>query len=322
VITLRSEEPKTLRELIRSLCGIEVGEDKDYFIESRLSPVAESAGCSTFAELAVQARVADRDAIREEIIDAITTQETLFFRDGAPFEALQHKVLPDLFDRKAATAFGTLPKRVRVWSAGCSTGQEPYSIAMAVRELLPNMDGWDVRILGTDVSARAIDRASRGRFTQFEIDRGMRPSLLNKYMKQRGNEWWIRDGIRGLLEFAKQNLLEPFSHDGKFDIVFCRNVAIYFSEKERSSLLDRLSDSLDAEGYLFLGSAESLATERSQLVRREYLRTTYYQKAEGATAAGTSTEETSGSALDNSEYCSPEGDTTDALPPFGGAQRQ
>lgn len=268
------DELKILARLVNDLCGVVLDESKAYLIESRLSKVAEDAGCKNFSELYYKARYENNKTIQIKIIDAITTHETLFFRDTSPFEALQHKVFPDLFDAKAKTA---TPKRIRIWSAACSTGQEPYSVAIVLHELLPDIATWDIRITGTDISDSAIQQASIGRFRDIEIQRGLKPEILEKYFIREPNSWKIKDEIRAMVAYRRLNLLEPFNGIGPFDVILCRNVAIYFDAVARKSLFERLVKELTPEGYLFVGSSESLTDLGPQFIPQHHCRAIFYQ---------------------------------------------
>ena len=265
---------QVISRLVSDLCGVVLDASKGYLIESRLSRIAESNGCKTFTELYYKARYDNNTTLRGAIIDAITTQETLFFRDTSPFEALQYKALPELFDAKARTA---TPRRVRIWSAACSTGQEPYSLAILFHELLPDVANWDIKITATDISDAAIAQASRGTYVEMEIKRGMRPEILQKYFTRVGNAWRARDELRALIAFRRLNLLEPFAGQGPFDIIFCRNVAIYFSPDARRSLFERLARELAPAGYMFVGGSESLSDLGPRFAPQQHCRAVFYQ---------------------------------------------
>jgi len=256
-LKVTSEEIKLLSRLVRDLCGVVIDESKDYLIEQRLTPIADEYGCKSFSELYHKIRYAKDRNLEQKIIDAITTQETLFFRDTSPYEALQYKALPELIDAKEKQVVGK--NRIRIWSAACSTGQEPYSIAMIICELLPDVhENWDVQILATDISDDAIKQASRGEYTDYEIGRGMKEEMLKKYFIRTPKGWKVKDELRSLIAFRKLNLLKPFVGIGPFDVIFCRNVAIYFEPEIRKDLFKRITDVLTPEGYLFVGSSESL----------------------------------------------------------------
>ncbi|MBI9017173.1 MAG: protein-glutamate O-methyltransferase CheR [Phycisphaerae bacterium] len=269
-----SEEIQVIAKLVYDLCGVILDQTKGYLIESRLSSVAQEVGCQTFSELYYKARYDHEKALQTKIVDAITTQETLFFRDDSPFEALQHKAIPEMVDSKAKTAF---PKRLRIWSAACSTGQEPYSIGMILSELIPDIHSWDINILATDISDTAIKLASRGSYMAHEIQRGMKPAMLDKYFIQEGTTYRIKDEIRALVSFQQRNLHKPFIGLGPFDIVFCRNVAIYFNPADKKSLFNRIADAMVPEGYLFVGFAESLMDVGTNFVPQHHCRSVFYQ---------------------------------------------
>jgi chemotaxis protein methyltransferase CheR len=256
------------------LCGVTLDASKGYLIESRLSRLAETCGCTDFSDFCRRVRFSNDAVLRNQVIDAITTQETLFFRDGSPFEALQHKVLPELLDTKAGTPYA---RRLRIWSAACSTGQEPYSIAMLLCELIPDIFSWDVNILATDVSDAAIKQASAGRYAKHEIQRGMKPALLSKYFREETQSWQVRDELRSLIAFKYRNLLEAFHGLGPFDVIFCRNVVIYFDAATRRDVFLRLVDCLTPEGVLFTGASESLSDLGPQFLPLHHCRTVYYQ---------------------------------------------
>lgn len=270
---VNAEDMVEVARLVKELCGVALDDSKGYLVESRLSGLAKEAGCSDYRTLCRRAIAGDR-ALRTKIIDAITTQETLFFRDASPFEALKHKAIPELIDAKSGSVF---PKRLRLWSAACSTGQEPYSIAMVLCELIPDVHSWDISILGTDISDAAIAQASRGLYRPHEISRGMEPGKLAKYFVQESGGWKAKDELRSLIRFQQRNLLEPFTDLGPFDVIFCRNVAIYFDVETRRDLFYRLADRLVPEGCLFVGSSESLADLGPQFAPQSHCRAIFYQ---------------------------------------------
>ncbi len=278
---ITTEDIKVISRLVHDLCGIVLDESKGYLIESRLSRVANEAGCETFSELYYKTRYKQNPAIEKKIIDAITTNETLFFRDTSPFEALQFKVLPEMIDEKANSRN---PKRLRLWSAACSTGQEPYSLAMTLAELIPDIHSWDVNILATDISSTAIAQASRGTFEKLEIQRGMKPTFLAKYFDQTEGTYRVKDQLRSLIRFQQINLLQPFVGMGPFDIVFCRNVAIYFSAEARKDLFERITQLLTPSGCLFVGSSESLLDLGSRFTPHRHCRAVFYRPRMAQTA--------------------------------------
>ncbi len=276
------EDLQFVAELVDQLCGVMLDETKGYLVESRLGQLAGEHGCASYRELCLRARTSGDRALQQKIINAITTQETLFFRDSSPFDALQHKVLPDLID---AVVRNRGARKLRFWSAACSTGQEPYSLAMVLRETIPDFASWNLSILATDISDAAIAQASRGCYAAHEIDRGMRASLLPKYFKSQPGGWRVNDEIRGMVSFQRRNLLQPFTELGTFDVIFCRNVAIYFDAARRRDLFLRLTDRLAPGGTIFVGSSESLLDLGPRFAPRSHCRATYYQPHQKADAA-------------------------------------
>lgn len=271
---LSSSDVDAICGLVIDLCGIYLDESKAYLIETRLGDLATRAGCSSYADLARKVRFSNDAVLRNQVISAITTNETLFFRDQSPFEALRHKAIPEMIDRKAGTLY---PKRLRLWSAACSTGQEPYSLAMLLCQLLPDPYSWDIQILGTDISDEAVSRASRGWYSKHEIGRGLSPDYLAKYFLEDAGGWRVRDSVRGLVSFQRRNLLEPFTSLGRFDIVMCRNVAIYFTPSARADLFHRVTAVMNPDGYLFVGSQECLSDLAPQFAPHQHCRAVYYR---------------------------------------------
>jgi chemotaxis protein methyltransferase CheR len=268
-----AEDITFVTRLVDELCGVVLDDTKAYLIESRLGELTRAAGCPSYRELCQKARYAGDRALQQKIIDAITTQETLFFRDTSPFEVLQHRLLPDIIDGKARTPFA---KRIRIWSAAASTGQEPYSIAMCLCETIPDIAAWDVQILATDISDAAIKQASRGVYAAHEIQRGMQPRLLQKYFTPQDGSWRVKDQLRAMISYQRRNLLEPFVGIGPFDVIFCRNVAIYFDAVRRRDLFLRLADRLTPDGALLVGASESLLDLGPRFTPQNHCRATFY----------------------------------------------
>lgn len=269
--------------LVMDLCGVYLDESKGYLIEARLSELVKCHNCESYADFARKAR--GEQSIKNKIIDAITTNETLFFRDSSPFDALTNKVIPETIDAKAGSLF---PRKIRIWSAACSTGQEAYSIAMTLSDMLPDIMDWDINILGTDISDEVVAKASRGWYTSHEIERGMPPARLNRYFHQENNGWRVNDSLRALCTFERRNLLDPNSARGKFDVIFCRNVAIYFTPDARRDLFLRLCTALTTEGWLFVGGQESLRDLGPQFAPQQHCRAICYRPNMTATAPAVS----------------------------------
>ena len=239
--------------------------------------MVEEEGCSSFFDLYNKAKVDLGRSIEQKIIDRITTNETLFFRDTRPFQLLQHRILPDLIDARTKNSTGFFPTPIRIWSAGCATGQEVYSIAILLRQLLPDIIKYHIKLLGADISNKAIARASYGEYNKFEIDRGLSKELLEKYFSRGEEVWKIKDEIRAMASFKKINLLNPFDSIGKFDIVLCRNVGVYFNPDDRKKLFAGIAGVLEPDGYLIIGSTESLASVYPRFEPKRYLKSVFYQ---------------------------------------------
>ena len=270
---LTDAEFSLISEMVFELSGVVLDKSKSYLIEGRLAPVAKEAGCENFNELYFKVRHQGDRALKEKVVDAITTHETLFFRDTSPFEALEHKVIPELLDKKSAKN----DPRLRIWSAACSTGQEPYSVAMILDRLIGNSRDWNVSILGSDISSMAITRASLGIYSDHEMERGMKPEMRRAYFERVKEGWRVKDHIRAMVSFRKLNLLEPFKSLGTFDIVLCRNVAIYFNKEDRRDLFFRIKEVLTQDGYLFAGSSEMLTDLGPEFRPQYHCRTMVYQ---------------------------------------------
>jgi chemotaxis protein methyltransferase CheR len=234
----------------------------------------KSTGCESYTQFALRAKRDTDSTIRNKIIDAITTNETLFFRDNSPFDALQNKAIPETIDSKAGTPFA---KRLRIWSAACSTGQEAYSIAILLSEMLPDIGQWDINILGTDISDDVVARASRGWYSSHEIERGMAPARLHRFFQAENNGWRVKDSLRALCSFERRNLLSPDSCRGRYDVIFCRNVAIYFTPEARKDLFMRLAKALTPDGWLFVGGQESLRDLGPQFAPQQHCRAICYR---------------------------------------------
>jgi len=262
---------------VYDISGISLEPAKSYLIESRLGPLLKEYACRTFRDLYQKSRMDGTKTIEKRIVDQITTNETFFFRDNAPFEMLKYKLLPDIVDRKTQKAFSNSPVVLRIWSAGCSTGQEVYSIAIALKEILVDLNKYNLTVLGTDISGMAIVRASQGTYRQLEMDRGLTSERMEQYFVREGEAWRIKDEIRAMATFKKMNLMQPFAGLGKFDIIFCRNVAIYFTMDDRKKLFRHIEDVLAADGGLIIGSTESLTGIAPQFEPKRYLRSVFYQ---------------------------------------------
>ncbi|RKX86970.1 MAG: protein-glutamate O-methyltransferase CheR [Spirochaetes bacterium] len=277
-VKITPEELTLFSDYIATLSGIHLNSSKGYLLETRLVKMLRETGTDNFTDLYKKIRADISKKLEGQLLDAMTTNETHFFRDSAPFDLLQHKIIPDLIDRRIPGAdINKSPLTLKIWSAACSTGQEVYSIGIVLKELLGDTTNHNVTILGTDISDEAVTKASWGYYSPIDIERGLPPAKLNKYFNKENDKWKIDDEIRSLATFKKLNLMNDFSHLGKFDIIFCRNVAIYFPEEKKKLLFQRISKLLKPDGALIIGSTESIATVCPSFESKRYLRSIYYQ---------------------------------------------
>lgn len=247
------QEFSFLSGLLYKRSGLSLTEDKGYLLETRLQPIARELGLVTVSDLISKLRITPSEELLRQVTEAMTTNESMFFRDNRPFEQLRTVLLPALKERHA------VDKKIRIWSAACSNGQEPYSVAMTLLEEKVKMAGFSFEIVATDLDTQVLKKAEEGVYSQFEVQRGMPIQLLLKYFnKVDNNNWSVNNDVRSLVRFQQGNLLESFVNMGKFDIIMCRNVLIYFDEATKSNVMDRLSECLNPKGYLFLGAAETI----------------------------------------------------------------
>ena len=239
-----------LRKLLKERSGLDLSADKQYLVESRLIPLARKAGLPGISDLVAKIRNGS-GALTTDVVEAMTTNETFFFRDKIPFDHLRETILPALVQARASR------RALRIWCAASSTGQEPYSIAMCVKEFA-GLSGWRVEIVATDLSQEVLEKAKAGIYSQFEVQRGLPIQLLVKYFKQAGELWQLNADIRAMVQHRQLNLLQDFSHLGTFDVVFCRNVLIYFDQETKAGIFDRLGRTLEPDGVLLLGAAETV----------------------------------------------------------------
>ena len=238
-----------LRKLLKERSGLDLSTDKQYLVESRLVPLARRVGLAGIAEL-VQKMKGGADALIADVVEAMTTNETFFFRDKIPFDHMRETVLPMLTKARANR------RSLRIWSAACSTGQEPYSIAMLLKETGQALAGWRIEIVASDLSQGVLEKSKAGLFSQFEVQRGLPIQLLVKYFTQVGELWQLNADIRGMVQHRQLNLLQDFSQVGMFDVIFCRNVLIYFDQDTKAAIFERLVRQLEPDGMLMLGAAE------------------------------------------------------------------
>jgi chemotaxis protein methyltransferase CheR len=252
VVGKKPDDFEFLSRTVRERSGLQLTQDKSYLLESRLMPVARKYGAKSLDEfITAVRRQADEERLRA-ITDAMTTNETLFFRDTKPFEQFKRMVLPNLLQARATQ------RHVRIWCAASSSGQEPYSLAMVIKEEGAKLAGWRFDITATDISQEMIDRARAGLYSQFEVQRGLPIQLLMKYFKQIEDRWQLADQIRSMVQYRLFNLLDEPRVLGNFDVVFCRNVLIYFDQPTKARVLERIAQLLPNDGVLYLGGAETV----------------------------------------------------------------
>src|SRR5262249_6538512 len=218
-----------LRKLLKDHSGLDLSADKQYLIESRLLPLARKAGLAGISDL-VQKMKGGPTPLVAEAVEAMTTNETFFFRDKVPFEHFRATIMPELLQARAAR------KSIRIWCAAGSTGQEPYSLAMCLKEMGAALSGWRVEILATDLSQEVLEKSKAGIYSQFEVQRGLPIQLLVKHFKQTGELWQINAELRAMVQHRTLNLLQDFSQLGSFDVIFCRNVLIYFDQETKTNV--------------------------------------------------------------------------------------
>jgi chemotaxis protein methyltransferase CheR len=241
-------------QLLKQRSGLIITQDKLYLLESRLSPIARREGYGSVDELLQVARGRRDERLVGDIVDAMTTNETFFFRDTTPFQHLKEYTLPAL----ATARQGRAGSRIRIWCAACSTGQEPYSIAMMLEENPGLTAGIPVQILATDISDRVLEKGRSGLYTQFEVQRGLPIQMLIKHFNQQGEHWKINDKLKANITWRNANLLGDLKGLGQFDVVFCRNVLIYFDPPTKRTVLGQISNQMASDGYLMLGAAETV----------------------------------------------------------------
>lgn len=259
--TLDANSFNFVSSFIREKSAIVLEPSKAYLVESRLSPIARENGMSSVAELVNALRRPGNRDLSRQVVDAMTTNETSFFRDLHPFEALKSHVIPELMEKRAKE------RTLNIWSNACSSGQEVYTIAMILRESFPSLAGWRVRLVASDLSSAILRKAQEGLFNQTEVNRGLPMPLLLKYFSKVGLQWQIREDIRKMVEFREVNLVETWPMLPTMDIVFLRNVLIYFSPETKATILNKVQRIMRADGSLFLGGAETTMNLDTNFIR-------------------------------------------------------
>jgi chemotaxis protein methyltransferase CheR len=263
-VQISQQEYDAFRKFLEQACGIVLGENKHYLVTSRLSRLVRDFQITTFSELMQRLLTQSDSKLRESIVDAMTTNETQWFRDVYPFELLTRTILPELAQQR--------PKQLRIWSAASSSGQEAYSISMTIQEFLLMRPGALpplIQIIGTDISPSMLREANGASYDKMSLARGLTPERIQRWFSPKGDRWEVKPEIRNRVSFRELNLLASYASMGKFEIVFCRNVLIYFSSELKRNILERIAQTLNPGGYLFLGGSESPTsyTDAFEMVR-------------------------------------------------------
>lgn len=249
---MKTEDFDFLAGMLKERSGLMLTPDKVYLLESRLTPLARKRGLDTLDALVQKLRMRGDQPLLRDVTEAMTTNESFFFRDNTPFDLFKNHVMPGMEKARSGQ------KRLRIWCAASSTGQEPYSLAILLREQWHKWKDWRVEIVGTDICTQVLEKAKAGSYSQFEVQRGLPIQLLIKYFKQEGDIWRLNDDIRDMVTYRPFNLLDNFAGLGSFDVIYCRNVLIYFDQPTKSAVLDRMARVLAKDGTLFLGAAETV----------------------------------------------------------------
>jgi chemotaxis protein methyltransferase CheR len=260
-------------ELVKHEAAIVLEHGKEYLVESRLAPLAKTEGFPGLSEMLSAIRSREQPVLKKKIIEALTTNETSFFRDIEPFEAMKKTLLPELIAKRSTD------KRLTIWSAAASTGQESYSICMMLRDNFPQLTSWNIKIIGTDINRTVLDKARQGIYSQFEINRGLPATSLIKHFEKKDTEWQIKPTICSMVEFSELNLIKPFPPSlPHFDFIFLRNVLIYFDKETKRSILEKIRGVLKNDGYLFLGASETTINVDDAFDRKVIGKTSCYFK--------------------------------------------
>jgi chemotaxis protein methyltransferase CheR len=250
-MSITASEYEFMQKLVLKGSGIVLESGKEYLVEARLAPLAREEKLDSIGSVIRRLQASSLDPLHKKVIEAMTTNETSFFRDQHPFDALRRAVLPDLLARRAAT------KTLWIWCAASSSGQEPYTIAMTLLESIPSIKDWKITFIATDLSRQMVERSRTGRYNQLEVNRGLPAKLLVKYFRKDGLEWQIDDRLRSMIEFREMNLLAMWQAMPAMDIVFIRNVLIYFDAATKKDIFRRIRGVMRPDGFLFLGGAET-----------------------------------------------------------------
>jgi chemotaxis protein methyltransferase CheR len=270
-MTMTASEFDYIRRLVLEQSAIVLEDDKQYLAESRLLPLARREGFDSIGSLVVRLLTNKFDGLHRKVVEAMTTNETSFFRDFHPFEALRKMILPELILKRTAS------KELNIWSAACSSGQEPYSLVMLLQEDFPSLADWSIRLIASELSADMLARSREGRYTQLEVNRGLPARLLVKYFRQYGTDWEINETLRSKVEFQIMNLADYWPPLPPMDIILMRNVLIYFGVETKKKILGKVRQALKPDGFLFLGGAETTFNLDDAFERVQFDRTIFYR---------------------------------------------
>ena len=271
-MAMNSLDLQVVIDLVLRKSGIVLDASKQYLVEARLGVIAKSSGLPSISALVSQLRQPHGMVIERMIVDAMTTNETTFFRDVIPFDALKSVVLPEIISRRAAE------RSMAIWCAASSTGQEPYSLAMLMRDSFPQLAGWNITFIASDLSRDVLARARAGRFSQLEVNRGLPAAFLVKYFTKSGIDWEIRDEFKKMIDFREINLLEAWPAMPPLDLVLIRNVLIYFGNESKKQILGKIGRVMHPAGYLFLGGSESTMNVDDSFERVQVDKTGAYRR--------------------------------------------
>jgi chemotaxis protein methyltransferase CheR len=268
---MTEQEFDYIRKLLLDRSSVVLEADKRYLVETRLAPILRQMKIGTISDLVRQIRAEPDNGLPTRVVEALVTTETSFFRDIHPFESLRKVVLPELIAKRAAD------RRLRIWCAASSSGQEPYSLALLLKEHFPELANWQIDLRATDVSQEMLSRARAGKFSQIEVNRGLSAALLVKYFRQEGVTWELDEGVRRMVDFSQLNLAQPWPYIPAMDIILIRNVMIYFDVATKKAILERAARVLKPDGYLVLGGAETTFNLHDGFKRVEDLKSGFYR---------------------------------------------
>lgn len=277
---MRPSEFNTLKEMLKTSSGFVLTDDKQYLLESRLAPLAKKCQYESVDALISDWCRTKQTSLQNQIIEAMTINESFFFRDKSPFDNFENHILPHLLESNKNQ------KKIRIWSAAASSGQEAYSLAMILKEHAPKLAGWNIDIIGTDLCSEALEKAKAGLYSQFEVQRGMPIQYLVKNFKQVGSMWQINSDIRSMVQYRQFNLMNSFTLLGRFDVIFIRNVLIYFDKETKANILSRMEKQTNSECFLVLGASETLVNLNKNFKSVPDVRGLYKFDAESAAAIG------------------------------------